>query len=140
MVTPTRRLGRFGDQGAGNHRARIPGAPVSFGDGAADETKLPPLLHDVCGNGSALVGGTLPAVAIEHEYLVTEDIPAIARLKTELPMLWDMGVPLYTRADRNGLIVSCYEDFPLFFGIELLHVVCKSRLSPRMLRRDPIRP
>jgi dimethylglycine dehydrogenase len=67
---------------------------------------------------SALVGGTLPAVAIEHEYLVTEDIPVITGLSAELPMLWDMGVPLYTRADRNGLIVSCYEDHPLFFGVD----------------------
>jgi len=66
---------------------------------------------------SALVGGVLPAISIEHEYLVTESIPEIEALDFELPMLWDMGVPMYTRADRKGLIVSCYEDQPKFFGL-----------------------
>ncbi len=67
---------------------------------------------------SALVGGVLPAVSIEHEYLVTETIPEIAALDFELPMLWDMSVPMYTRSDRKGLIVSCYEDHPKFFGVD----------------------
>src|SRR5262249_12269201 len=67
---------------------------------------------------SALVGGILPAVAIEHEFLVTEDIPEVAALPGELPMLFDMTVPMYTRSDRQGLFISCYEDHPKFFGLE----------------------
>jgi dimethylglycine dehydrogenase len=66
---------------------------------------------------SALAGGILPAISIEHEYLVTESIPEIEALDFELPMLWDMSTPMYTRADRNGLIVSCYEDQPKFFAL-----------------------
>jgi dimethylglycine dehydrogenase len=84
---------------------------------------------------SALVGGVLPAVAIEHEYLVTEEIPAIRDLPGELPMLWDMGVPMYTRADRKGLIVSCYEEQPLFFGVDRVPPDFGQQLLPPDLGR-----
>lgn len=67
---------------------------------------------------SALVGGTLPSVAIEHAYLVTESVPEIEALDFELPMLHDMSVPMYTRPDKKGLYVSCYEDYPRFFGVD----------------------
>ncbi|MHB1218494.1 MAG: FAD-dependent oxidoreductase [Alphaproteobacteria bacterium] len=84
---------------------------------------------------SALVGGTLPAVSIEHEFLVTETIPEIAPLSRELPMLWDMSVPMYTRSDRKGLIVSCYEDHPKFFGVEGIPPQFGQELLPPDLER-----
>jgi dimethylglycine dehydrogenase len=84
---------------------------------------------------SALVGGTLPAVSIEHEYLVTEPIPEIADLTSELPMLWDMTVPMYTRADRKGLIVSCYEDHPKFFAVDGVPPAFGQELLPPDLDR-----
>ncbi len=84
---------------------------------------------------SAMVGGILPAVQIEHEFLVTETIPEIESLGHELPMLWDMSVPLYTRADRKGLIISCYEDHPKFFGIEGVPPQFGQELLPPDLER-----
>lgn len=84
---------------------------------------------------SAMVGGILPAVQIEHEFLVTETIPDIEVLGHELPMLWDMSVPLYTRADRKGLIISCYEDHPKFFGIEGVPPQFGQELLPPDLER-----
>lgn len=84
---------------------------------------------------SALVGGTLPAVSIEHEFLVTESIPEIEPLGHELPMLWDMSVPMYTRSDRKGLIVSCYEDHPKFFGVEGIPPQFGQELLPPDLER-----
>jgi dimethylglycine dehydrogenase len=84
---------------------------------------------------SAMVGGTLPAVSIEHEFLVTETIPEIEPLSHELPMLWDMSVPLYTRSDRKGLFVSCYEDHPKFFGVEGIPPQFGQELLPPDLER-----
>ncbi len=84
---------------------------------------------------SAMVGGILPAVSIEHEFLVTETIPDIEQLGHELPMLWDMSVPLYTRADRKGLIISCYEDHPKFFGVEGVPPEFGQELLPPDLER-----
>lgn len=84
---------------------------------------------------SAMVGGTLPAVSIEHEFLVTETIPEIEPLSHELPMLWDMSVPMYTRSDRKGLIVSCYEDHPKFFGVEGIPPQFGQELLPPDLER-----
>ena len=84
---------------------------------------------------SAMVGGTLPAVSIEHEFLVTETIPDIESLGHELPMLWDMSVPLYTRSDRKGLIISCYEDHPKFFGVEGIPPQFGQELLPPDLER-----
>lgn len=84
---------------------------------------------------SAMVGGTLPAVSIEHEFLVTETIPEIEPLSRELPMLWDMSVPMYTRSDRKGLIVSCYEDHPKFFGVDGVPPQFGQELLPPDLER-----
>lgn len=84
---------------------------------------------------SALAGGILPAVSIEHEFLVTETIPEIEPLGHELPMLWDMSVPMYTRSDRKGLIVSCYEDHPKFFGVEGIPPQFGQELLPPDLER-----
>jgi dimethylglycine dehydrogenase len=88
---------------------------------------------------SALVGGVLPAISIEHEYLVTETMPAVEALDFELPMLWDMSVPMYTRADRKGLIVSCYEDRPKFFGLDGIPPEFGQQLLPPDLERTESR-
>ncbi|MFO0997765.1 MAG: FAD-dependent oxidoreductase [Alphaproteobacteria bacterium] len=88
---------------------------------------------------SAMVGGVLPAVSIEHEFLVTGDIPEVAALPNELPMLWDMTIPLYTRADRKGLIISCYEDHPKFFGVDGVPEGFGQELLPPDLERTESR-
>ena len=67
---------------------------------------------------SAMVGGYLPILAIEHEYLVTEEVPELAEFGHELPVFRDLSVPTYLRQERGGLIVACYEDHPVFWGLD----------------------
>jgi dimethylglycine dehydrogenase len=67
---------------------------------------------------SAMVGGYLPIVAMEHEYLVTEQAPQLAQLGHEMPVLRDLNVPTYLRQERQGLLVACYESHPVFWGLE----------------------
>lgn len=58
----------------------------------------------------ALVGQHLPIVAMQHQYLVTEDIAALAeRGAARLPLLRDPDVSYYLRQERHGFILGPYE-------------------------------
>ena len=58
----------------------------------------------------ALVGRHLPIVAMQHQYLVTEDIPALVeRGQEKLPLLRDPDVSYYLRQERQGFILGPYE-------------------------------
>jgi dimethylglycine dehydrogenase len=67
---------------------------------------------------SAMVGGYLPIIAMEHEYFVTEQVPELAQLGHEMPVLRDLNVPTYLRQERHGLLVACYESHPVFWGLD----------------------
>jgi dimethylglycine dehydrogenase len=67
---------------------------------------------------SAMVGGHLPILAMEHEYFVTEQAPELAHLGHEMPVLRDLNVPTYLRQERQGLLVACYESHPVFWGLD----------------------
>jgi dimethylglycine dehydrogenase len=56
-----------------------------------------------------LVGHTLPVVSIEHQYLVTNAIPALADRATKLPLLRDPDTSWYLRQERDGLLLGPYE-------------------------------
>ena len=58
----------------------------------------------------ALVGRQLPIVSMQHQYLVTEDIPALVeRGQDKLPLLRDPDVSYYLRQERQGFILGPYE-------------------------------
>lgn len=76
-----------------------------------------------------LAGITLPLLPVEHQYLVTEEIPEITALDRELPTISDMKIGFYSRQEGKGLLLGAYEDScrhwalngtPLDFGHELL--------------------
>lgn len=57
----------------------------------------------------ALVGVKLPLIPMEHQYLVTDDIPEVAALGKELPVLVDLDAEIYMRQERNGVLAGVYE-------------------------------
>ena len=62
------------------------------------------------GEVAAMVGEYLPIVTLSHQYLVTEDIPALVeRGAARLPLLRDPDVSYYMRQERQGLILGPYE-------------------------------
>ena len=76
-----------------------------------------------------LAGFELPLMTMEHQYFVTEEIPAIAELGRELPSVADRDQEYYLRQEGKGLLVGAYEKdgrfwaeegTPLDFGHELL--------------------
>ncbi|MBS0612580.1 MAG: GcvT family protein [Proteobacteria bacterium] len=65
------------------------------------------------GEVAAMVGVYLPMVTLAHQYLVTEDIPALReRGAVRLPLLRDPDVSYYLRQERHGLILGPYESEP----------------------------
>ena len=67
---------------------------------------------------AAFAGTSLPLVAIELQYLVTEAIPEIAALETELPVLRGLDGPFYLRQERDGILIGVYEEEPVFWATD----------------------
>jgi len=62
---------------------------------------------------SNLLGMAHPALVIEHQYAITEAIPALAgRLGDgeRVPVLRDLAGSSYVRQERDGLLVGPYEE------------------------------
>ncbi|MEM7208267.1 MAG: FAD-dependent oxidoreductase [Pseudomonadota bacterium] len=76
-----------------------------------------------------LAGIELPLMTLEHQYFVTDDIPAVVARETELPLVADRDGEYYLRQEGNGMLIGAYErdgrywaeeGTPLNFGHELL--------------------
>ncbi len=80
-----------------------------------------------------MVGIELPVLAMEHMYLVTDDIPAVVefnqRTGKEVGHLIDFGAESYLRQEGRGMVMGVYEkacvpwsprETPWSFGQELL--------------------
>ena len=79
----------------------------------------------------AMAGVFLPLHAMEHHYLVTDDIPEVYQRNTELPHVIDPEGESYLRQEGRGLVIGFYEQAcrpwavdgtPPDFGHELLEV------------------
>jgi dimethylglycine dehydrogenase len=77
----------------------------------------------------ALAGVYLPLHPMEHQYLVTEEIPQVYEREKELPHVMDPAGENYLRQEGRGLVIGFYEQnctswavdgTPLDFGHELL--------------------
>jgi dimethylglycine dehydrogenase len=76
-----------------------------------------------------LVGLELPVLAMEHQYIVTGDVPEVAAREQELCHCIDFEGELYMRQEGKGLVLGTYEQAcrpwsehvtPADFGHELL--------------------
>ncbi|MCB2099804.1 MAG: GcvT family protein [Rhodobacterales bacterium] len=76
-----------------------------------------------------MVGLELPVLAMEHQYLVTDDMPEIMAASAELPHCIDFGGEAYLRQEGQGMLLGTYEKAgvpwsphttPWDFGHELL--------------------
>ncbi len=55
-----------------------------------------------------MVGLELPLLAMEHQYLITEDMPALAGQKEQLHCI-DFEGEIYMRQERGGMLMGTYE-------------------------------
>lgn len=90
----------------------------------------------------------LPIAPLEHQYLITNEIPQLATLGAEIPYTVDFDGAVYLRQEGNGLLVGTYEQdcrhwavdgTPLDFGVELLPPDTERIVAPldKMLERMP---
>jgi dimethylglycine dehydrogenase len=96
-----------------------------------------------------LIGVELPVIPMEHQYLVTNEIPRLAALGREIPAAVDFDGAVYLRQEGQGLLVGTYEQdcrhwavdgTPPDFGIELLPPDVDRIVGPlnKMMERMPV--
>ncbi len=56
-----------------------------------------------------MVGAYVPLVNLQHQYLITENHPDIAKLSQELPVTRDSRAASYIRQEGNGFLIGPYE-------------------------------
>ena len=56
-----------------------------------------------------MVGVELPVLAMEHHYLITEDLPELAGLPREIVNTTDYAGEIYMRQERRGALIGTYE-------------------------------
>jgi dimethylglycine dehydrogenase len=56
-----------------------------------------------------MVNVELPAIPMEHHYLITEDLAELVGRETELPAIFDLDGEIYLRQERGGMLLGVYE-------------------------------
>ncbi len=56
-----------------------------------------------------MVGLELPILAMEHQYLITEDMPEVMASEEEVLHAIDFEGEIYMRQERNGMLMGTYE-------------------------------
>lgn len=67
---------------------------------------------------AALAGITLPLQPTEHQYFVTETMPAIVAMDRRLPSIADRDGEYYLRQEGKGLLIGAYEKDVRFWAEE----------------------
>ncbi len=76
-----------------------------------------------------MVGLELPILAMEHQYIISEDIPELVNADKEMLHVVDFEGEIYMRQERGGILLGTYEragvpwserETPWTFGHELL--------------------
>jgi len=82
-----------------------------------------------CNEVAEMVGHQLPVCSMEHQFIVTDNVPELEERDEMVPMLRDPDVSYYLRQEGKGLILGPYEKggipwavdgVPKAFGQELL--------------------
>ncbi|MFO1070656.1 MAG: FAD-dependent oxidoreductase [Geminicoccaceae bacterium] len=98
-------------------RNRVTALRPRAGGGWAVETEQGTVLAEHVVNAGGLwarevgrmVGLELPVLAMEHQYLITEDMPELAGRERELLHTIDFEGELYLRQERQGVLLGTYE-------------------------------
>ena len=88
---------------------------------------------------AAMVGLTIPVIPVEHQYIVTDEIPEIVEWRKagnpEHPVLRDADARWYMREERGGLILGPYENGAPVWGAYGVPEGFKAELLPPDLDR-----
>ncbi|MEM9788648.1 MAG: FAD-binding oxidoreductase, partial [Pseudomonadota bacterium] len=83
----------------------------------------------------AMMGVHHPVASMEHQYFVTEDIPAIIEAGHRMPLLRCPISDYYCRQEKNGLLVGFYEQDCKTWGLDGISPNFSNDLCPDDLDR-----
>ncbi|MBB5721230.1 dimethylglycine dehydrogenase [Loktanella ponticola] len=83
----------------------------------------------------AMMGVEHPVTSMEHQYFVTEDIPAIVDAGHRMPLLRCPISDYYSRQEKNGLLVGFYEQDCKTWGMDGIDPHFVNALCPDDLDR-----
>lgn len=83
----------------------------------------------------AMMGVHHPVASMEHQYFVTEDIPAIAEAGHRMPLLRCPISDYYSRQEKGGLLVGFYEQGCQTWGMDGISPSFANDLCPDDLDR-----
>ena len=83
----------------------------------------------------AMMGVEHPVMSMEHQYFVTEEIPAIAEASHRMPLLRCPISDYYCRQEKNGLLIGFYEQDCRTWGMDGIDPNFVNALCPDDLDR-----
>ncbi|MDJ0992463.1 MAG: FAD-dependent oxidoreductase [Dinoroseobacter sp.] len=83
----------------------------------------------------AMMGVHHPVMSMEHQYFVTEEIPAIREAGHRMPLLRCPISDYYSRQEKNGLLVGFYEQDCKTWGMDGIDPKFSNALCPDDLDR-----
>lgn len=84
---------------------------------------------------AAMMGVHHPVASMEHQYFVTEDIPAIAEAGHRMPLLRCPISDYYSRQEKSGLLIGFYEQGCKTWGMDGISPDFSNDLCPDDLDR-----
>ena len=88
-----------------------------------------------CNEIGAMMGVQHPVASMEHQYFLTEDIPAIVESKKRIPLLRCPISDYYSRQEKGGLLIGFYEQNCRTWGMDGIDPNFTSALCPDDLDR-----
>ncbi len=83
----------------------------------------------------APLGLNLPLYPAQHHEIITQSLPQVAALETELPAMRDSWVSCNVRQERDGLLIGIYEKEPEFWALDGIPPDFKEELLPPNIDR-----
>lgn len=88
-----------------------------------------------CNEIGAMMGVSHPVASMEHQYFLTEDIPAIAEAGHRIPLLRCPISDYYSRQEKGGLLLGFYEQDCRPWGMDGIDPKFSNDLCPDDLDR-----
>lgn len=88
-----------------------------------------------CNEIGTMMGVQHPVASMEHQYFLTEDIPAIAEAGQRIPLLRCPISDYYSRQEKNGLLLGFYEQECRTWGLDGIDPKFTNALCPDDLDR-----